>query len=108
MAGLRKRDSLLDRPAELLDAQDRPRVHVSTAASLGDIVPYTGHGQIAPVSSNLPAKIDTRVVHDLVGGRIEPERMNSIDQLRFRATHWVDGIEVGDLIRWNPARDVQS
>ena len=28
--------------------------------------------------------------------------------MRFRATHWIDGIAVGDLIRWNPARDVDS
>jgi hypothetical protein len=48
------------------------------------------------------------VTHNLIGGRIEPERMDRIWEVRLRATHWVGGIEVGDLIRWNPARDVQS
>ena len=47
-------------------------------------------------------------VHNLIGGRIEPERQDRIGEMRFRATHWIDGIEVGDWIRWNPARDVQS
>ena len=47
-------------------------------------------------------------VHNLIGGRIEPERIDHICRLRFRATHWIDGIAVGDLIRWNPARDVDS
>ena len=47
-------------------------------------------------------------VHNLIGGRIEPERMDRIWEIRFRATHWIDGIAVGDLIRWNPARDVAS
>jgi hypothetical protein len=47
-------------------------------------------------------------VHNLIGGRIEPERQDRIGEMRFRATHWNDGIEVGDLIRWNPARDVDS
>lgn len=48
------------------------------------------------------------VVHNLINGRIEPERMDRIGGLRFRATHWNDGIAVGDFIRWNPARDVAS
>jgi hypothetical protein len=48
------------------------------------------------------------VTHNLIGGRIEPERMDRIWEVRLRATHWVGGIEVGDWIRWNPARDVQS
>jgi hypothetical protein len=39
---------------------------------------------------------------------MELERQDHIGRLRFRATHWIDGIAVGDLIRWNPARDVQS
>ena len=50
----------------------------------------------------------SRVTHNLIGGRIEPERMDRIWEPRFRATLWVGGIEVGDWIRWNPARDVQS
>ena len=47
-------------------------------------------------------------LHNLIGGRIEPERQDRIGGLRFRATHWIDGIAVGDIIRWNPARDVDS
>ena len=47
-------------------------------------------------------------VHNLIGDRIEPEVMDRIWDVRFRATHWIDGISVGDWIRWNPARDVQS
>jgi hypothetical protein len=50
----------------------------------------------------------SRVVHDLIGGRIEPEIRERIGAIRFRATHWIDGIAVGDLIRWNPAHDVAS
>jgi hypothetical protein len=50
----------------------------------------------------------SRVTHNLIGGRIEPERMDRIWEPRFRATLWVGGIDVGDWIRWNPARDVQS
>lgn len=34
--------------------------------------------------------------------------MDRIWEPRFRATLWVDGIKVGDWIRWNPARDVES
>jgi hypothetical protein len=34
--------------------------------------------------------------------------MDRIGEIRFRATHWIDGIAVGDLIRWNPAKDVDS
>lgn len=34
--------------------------------------------------------------------------MDRIGEDRFRVTLWVDGIEVGDWIRWNPARDVDS
>jgi hypothetical protein len=49
-----------------------------------------------------------RIMHNLIGGRIEPEIMDRIGEARFRATHWIDGIAVGDLIRWNPARDVAS
>lgn len=49
-----------------------------------------------------------RTAHDLIGGRIEPERIGCVWAVRFRATHWIDGIAVGDLIRWNPARDVDS
>ena len=47
-------------------------------------------------------------IHCLIDGRIEPERMERIWEMRFRATHWIDGIAVGDLIRWNPASDVES
>lgn len=49
-----------------------------------------------------------RVTHVLIGGRIEPEIRERIGAIRFRATHWIDGIAVGDLIRWNPACDVDS
>lgn len=34
--------------------------------------------------------------------------MDRIGEMRFWATHWNDGIEVGHWIRWNPARDVDS
>lgn len=52
--------------------------------------------------------MSARVTHNLIGGRIEPEIMDRIWEMRFRATHWVDGIAVGDRIRWNPAKDVES
>jgi hypothetical protein len=47
-------------------------------------------------------------VHNLIGGRIEPEIRARIAEPRLRATHWIDGIAVGDLIRWNPAGDLAS
>ena len=48
------------------------------------------------------------VVHNFINGRIEPEIRDRIGELRFRAIHWTDGIEVGNRIRWNPAKDVES
>ena len=50
----------------------------------------------------------SRVIHNLIGGRIEPEIRGRIGALRLRATHWIDGIAVGDIVRWNPANDVDS
>ena len=46
--------------------------------------------------------------HDLTGGRIEPERTDHISRPRFKVTLWESGIRSGDLIRWNPSRDVAS
>ena len=49
-----------------------------------------------------------RKVHNLIGERIEPEQAQRIFEMRLRATHWIDGIAVGDWIWWNPARDIAS
>ena len=50
----------------------------------------------------------TKSFHDLTGGRIEPERTDHISRPRFKVTLWEPGIRSGDLIRWNPNRDVNS
>ena len=48
------------------------------------------------------------VVHNLVGGRIEPLRRDHIHRARFLVTHWIAELRTGDTIRWNPAKDVGS
>ena len=60
--------------------------------------------------STLPVPTHKPVVrsHNLIGGRIQPDIQERISWSRFRATHWIDGIAVGDLIRWNPAKNVVS
>ncbi len=48
------------------------------------------------------------VVHNLVGGRIEPLRRDQIHRARFLVTHWIAELRTRDTIRWNPAKDVDS
>ena len=47
-------------------------------------------------------------IHNLTGGRIEPERSEHISRPRFKVTIWEPGIRTGDSIRWNPRKDVTS